>query len=43
MKRTALSAIHRQMGARMVEFAGWEMPVHYTGTAQEHMAVRTRA
>ena len=27
----------------MVEFAGWEMPVHYTGTAQEHMAVRTRA
>src|SRR5262249_16262681 len=30
-------------GARMVEFAGWDMPVQYTGVIDEHMAVRTRA
>jgi aminomethyltransferase len=31
------------MGARMVEFGGWDMPVEYSGIADEHMAVRTRA
>ncbi len=31
------------MGARMVEFAGWEMPVEYSGVIEEHMAVRERA
>lgn len=31
------------MGARMVEFAGWDMPVEYSGITEEHMAVRTRA
>ena len=31
------------MGARMVEFAGWDMPVEYSGITDEHMAVRTRA
>jgi aminomethyltransferase len=42
-RKTALNAIHRQSGARMVDFAGWEMPVQYAGPIQEHMAVRTRA
>lgn len=42
-KKTALNAIHRQLGARMVEFVGWEMPVQYAGPIEEHMAVRTRA
>src|SRR5215467_4688533 len=41
--KTALAARHRQAGARMVDFAGWEMPVQYpTGILAEHEAVRTR-
>jgi aminomethyltransferase len=43
MKRTPLYAAHRRAGARMVEFAGWEMPVQYHGVIDEHVAVRTRA
>ncbi|MGH9446651.1 MAG: glycine cleavage system aminomethyltransferase GcvT [Terriglobia bacterium] len=43
LKRTALNEVHRQMGARMVEFGGWEMPVEYSGIVDEHLAVRTRA
>jgi aminomethyltransferase len=43
LKKTPLNAIHRQMGARMVDFGGWDMPVQYAGLVQEHMAVRTRA
>jgi aminomethyltransferase len=43
LKKTALHALHRQLGARMVAFAGWEMPVQYTGPLPEHMAVRTQA
>jgi aminomethyltransferase len=42
-KRTALNLAHRQAGARMVDFAGWEMPVEYSGIVDEHLAVRTRA
>ena len=38
-----LDAVHRSLGARMVEFGGWDMPVEYRGIADEHMAVRTRA
>ncbi len=40
MRRTALYDRHVAAGARMVEFAGWEMPVQYTGVREEHMAVR---
>lgn len=40
MKRTALYGIHKQLGAKMVDFAGWEMPLSYTGTVEEHRAVR---
>ena len=43
LKKTPLNARHRSLGARMVEFAGWEMPVEYSGVSDEHMAVRTRA
>ena len=43
MKATPLNKIHKQLGARMVDFAGWEMPVQYTGVREEHLAVRTKA
>jgi aminomethyltransferase len=42
-RKTALNAVHRQMGAKMVEFNGWDMPVEYPkvgGLVAEHMAVR---
>jgi aminomethyltransferase len=42
-RKTPLNARHRSLGARMVEFAGWDMPVEYVGLAQEHLAVRSRA
>jgi len=40
---TALIDVHRRHGARLVEFAGWLMPVQYTGILEEHRAVRERA
>ena len=43
LKRTPLYDEHRALGARMVEFGGWEMPVQYSGILDEHRAVRTRA
>ncbi|MCI4445487.1 MAG: glycine cleavage system aminomethyltransferase GcvT [Candidatus Aminicenantes bacterium] len=43
MKKTRLNSIHKLSGARMIEFAGWEMPVEYKGIIDEHLAVRTRA
>jgi aminomethyltransferase len=42
-RKTALNAVHRQQGAKMVEFNGWDMPVEYPkvgGLVAEHMAVR---
>jgi aminomethyltransferase len=41
--QTALDARHRALGARMIPFAGWEMPVQYRGVVEEHTAVRTAA
>jgi aminomethyltransferase len=41
-RRTVLFDAHRQLGARIVEFAGWDMPVSYSGPLDEHRAVRTR-
>src|SRR6266550_127411 len=43
LKRTPLFKLHAEAGARMVPFAGWEMPVQYEGIRQEHVAVRTGA
>ncbi len=44
VRKTALNAVHRKMGAKMVAFNGWDMPVEYPATGglvAEHMAVRT--
>ena len=43
LRRTPLFDRHEQAGARLVPFAGWEMPVQYEGIRQEHVAVRTSA
>jgi aminomethyltransferase len=43
LQRTALFAGHQKLGARLVEFGGWEMPVQYTGIVEEHKAVREAA
>jgi glycine cleavage system T protein len=43
LRRTPLFDRHEQAGARLVPFAGWEMPVQYEGIRQEHVAVRTGA
>ena len=43
LKRTPFYDFHRALGGKMVEFAGFEMPVRYTGDVREHLAVRERA
>jgi aminomethyltransferase len=43
LRRTPLYERHEQAGAKLVPFAGWEMPVQYEGIRQEHVAVRTHA
>ncbi len=43
LKRTPLYETHKRMGAKMVPFAGWEMPVWYTSVSEEHRAVREAA
>lgn len=43
LKRTPLYELHLKLGARMVPFGGWEMPVQYTGVIEEHRAVRQAA
>ncbi|MGB5600101.1 glycine cleavage system aminomethyltransferase GcvT [Thiothrix litoralis] len=43
MQRTALYAKHLESGAKMVDFAGWEMPIHYGSQMQEHHQVRNDA
>ena len=42
-KRTPLYAVHCQLGARMIQFGGWAMPVSYSGIIEEHQRVRTHA
>jgi len=41
LRKTPLNVMHRRMGAKMVDFGGWDMPVEYSGLIAEHMAVRT--
>lgn len=43
LKRTPLYEAHVRLGARMVDFGGWEMPIQYSGILDEHQAVRTAA
>ena len=42
LKKTPLHASHVALGARMVPFGGWDMPVEYSGITPEHNAVRIR-
>src|SRR5262245_30547916 len=42
LRRTPLFSLHRELGAKMVDFGGWEMPVQYSGILEEHRAVRER-
>src|SRR5689334_3949218 len=42
-RTTALNAVHRALGARMVDFGGWDMPLHYGSQIDEHHAVRSGA
>lgn len=43
LQKTQLNQTHRDLGGRMVPFAGWEMPVQYTGIFEEHLATRNAA
>jgi aminomethyltransferase len=43
LRRTSLYEEHKALGARIVPFAGWEMPIQYSGISDEHKAVRTAA
>ncbi len=43
VKHTALYETHKSLGAKMVPFAGWEMPVWYTSVVEEHLATRQAA
>lgn len=43
LRRTALDALHRSLGATMTDFAGWDMPLRYGSERDEHNAVRTKA
>lgn len=43
VKRTVLHQVHQELGAKMVEFAGWDMPVWYSSVSEEHLAVREAA
>jgi aminomethyltransferase len=42
LKRTPLFSLHRELGAKLIDFGGWEMPVQYQGILEEHRAVRER-
>src|SRR5262249_26358286 len=40
LKKTPLNAVERELGGKMVDFGGWELPVQYSGILEEHQAVR---
>ncbi|MBE0597028.1 MAG: glycine cleavage system aminomethyltransferase GcvT [Desulfuromonadales bacterium] len=43
LKKTPLHRLHKELGARLVDFGGWEMPVQYRGVLEEHLATRNAA
>jgi aminomethyltransferase len=43
LNRTPLFPAHQKLGARLIDFGGWEMPVQYTSIVEEHLAVRKAA
>lgn len=42
LKKTSLNGVEKELGGKMVDFGGWELPVQFTGILEEHGAVRTR-
>ncbi|MCL2074371.1 MAG: glycine cleavage system aminomethyltransferase GcvT [Marinilabiliaceae bacterium] len=40
MKKTALNSVHNSLGAKMIEFSGFQMPIEFSGITNEHLAVR---
>jgi len=43
MKKTPLNALEHELGGKMIDFGGWELPVQFSGILEEHEAVRTAA
>src|SRR6476659_8642400 len=43
LKKTPLNQVEKDLGGKMVDFGGWELPVQFTGILEEHEAVRTKA
>jgi glycine cleavage system T protein (aminomethyltransferase) len=43
LKKTPLNSLEHELGGKMIDFGGWELPVQFTGILDEHEAVRTRA
>src|SRR6202171_6322113 len=43
LKKTPLNQLEHELGGKMIDFGGWELPVQFTGILEEHEAVRTRA
>ena len=43
LKKTPLNAVEHELGGKMIDFGGWELPVQFSGILDEHEAVRTRA
>ncbi|HEX9492469.1 MAG TPA: glycine cleavage system aminomethyltransferase GcvT, partial [Thermoanaerobaculia bacterium] len=43
MKKTPLNEVEHELGGKMIDFGGWELPVQFTSIIDEHQAVRTRA
>ena len=43
MKTTSLNQVHRDMNAKMVDFGGWDMPLHYGSQLDEHHSIRKDA
>lgn len=43
LKKTSLNEVHKRLGGKLVDFAGWELPIQFEGIKEEHFAVRERA
>jgi len=43
LKKTSLNEMHKKYGGKLVDFAGWELPIQFDGISEEHMAVREKA
>ncbi|MCS5422283.1 MULTISPECIES: glycine cleavage system aminomethyltransferase GcvT [Psychrilyobacter] len=43
LKKTSLNEVHKKLGGKLIDFAGWELPIQFQGIKEEHLAVRERA